>query len=394
MKVRSVQLQEVCDVVMGQSPPSSTYNLIGDGLPFFQGKADFGELHPKIRVFCNKPSRVAEVGDILISVRAPVGPTNITRQRCCIGRGLAALRPRNELNSKFLLYFLRYYEPRIATLGQGSTFDAINRDDLEETELPLPSVVEQQRIAKQLEKTDRLRRTRRYALQLSDSLVPAVFLQFFGDPVRNKRDWPKLPLLDACENITDGTHDTPDRVKSGVPFVTSKNIRPFEFDLADLEFVTPETHREIIKRCNPRYGDVLYTNIGVNVGNAVANRLPFEFSLKNVALIQPDFSRLDSSFLEALVNDVGFRKDILRVSSVGGAQKFVSLEVLRGIEIVLPPLALQTEFAKLVARVERLRSVQREALRQSEHLFQTLLRRAFIGQNMKSQEQFARDVTS
>ena len=307
MKPKTVHLGKACTVVMGQSPPGTSYNTSGDGLPFFQGKTDFGETYPKTRIFCNQPSRIAEGGDILLSVRAPVGPTNLAKEECCIGRGLAALRTGPRLDTGFLLYFLRYNEPRLASQGQGSTFDAINRDDLEEIEIPLPGLPEQRRIAERLEQADALRRTRRYALELTDTILPAAFLELFGDPVRNDRGWPKRPLLDACENITDGTHDTPDRAKSGVPFITSKNIRPFEIDLTDLDFVTQETHREIIKRCNPRYGDVLYTNIGVNVGNAVANRLRFDFSLKNVALIQPDFAKLASGFLEALMNNVGFK---------------------------------------------------------------------------------------
>lgn len=188
----TVLLEEFCDVFMGQSPPSSGYNAKGDGLPFFQGKADFGELHPNVRVFCNNPSRVAEPGDILISVRAPVGPTNMTRERCCIGRGLAALRPHCELDSMYLLYFLRYYEPRIAKLGQGSTFQGVNRDDLEEIEVPLFSPSERQRIATQLEQADRLVCTRRYALELSETFLPAAFLQLFGDPAENARAFERV----------------------------------------------------------------------------------------------------------------------------------------------------------------------------------------------------------
>ncbi len=84
-------LSTVAQINMGQSPPSSSYNLAGLGLPFFQGKADFGDLYPKVRVFCTEPLKVAEAGDILISVRAPVGPTNINLEKSCIGRGLAAL---------------------------------------------------------------------------------------------------------------------------------------------------------------------------------------------------------------------------------------------------------------------------------------------------------------
>jgi type I restriction enzyme S subunit len=78
------ELGSICEIIAGQSPPSSYYNQEGIGLPFFQGKADFGELHPTVRVWCSQPIKIAERGDILISVRAPVGPTNLADSRCCI----------------------------------------------------------------------------------------------------------------------------------------------------------------------------------------------------------------------------------------------------------------------------------------------------------------------
>jgi type I restriction enzyme, S subunit len=87
-----VVLSDIAFIQMGQSPDSSTYNEKGVGLPFFQGKAEFGKLFPTVRKWCSEPKKVAEAGDILLSVRAPVGPTNIAAERCCIGRGLTAIQ--------------------------------------------------------------------------------------------------------------------------------------------------------------------------------------------------------------------------------------------------------------------------------------------------------------
>src|SRR5690242_3230500 len=103
----AVLLPEVATLNMGQSPPSNTYNTERRGLPFFQGKAEFGDLYPTPEKFCTDPAKVAEPGDILISVRAPVGPTNMCRERSCIGRGLAAVRPRCEIPTHYLLFYLR-----------------------------------------------------------------------------------------------------------------------------------------------------------------------------------------------------------------------------------------------------------------------------------------------
>lgn len=96
-------LTKIAEIIMGQSPPSSTYNSSGIGLPFFQGKADFGRLYPVARKYCSEPKKNALPGDILISVRAPVGPTNLCQEKSCIGRGLAALRPNGAVITKYML---------------------------------------------------------------------------------------------------------------------------------------------------------------------------------------------------------------------------------------------------------------------------------------------------
>jgi type I restriction enzyme S subunit len=144
---RWVRLGEVCEIIAGQSPPGSTYRTSPEGLPFFQGKADFGKANPVARVWCVEPTKIAQPGDILISVRAPVGPTNVADVECCIGRGLAAIRCGKNADSDFILNALRHFEATLVKKGSGSTFEAINRDDLESFTIPLPPLPEQRRIA-------------------------------------------------------------------------------------------------------------------------------------------------------------------------------------------------------------------------------------------------------
>ena len=140
------QLVNAAHVEMGQSPPSDSYNNSKDGMPFFQGKADFGKRHPTPRYWCTKPSKTAVEGDILISVRAPVGPTNVANEECCIGRGLAALRPGESVDREYLLYALRSFESALEALGFGTTFVAINKKQLTTFPIPLPPPAEQHRI--------------------------------------------------------------------------------------------------------------------------------------------------------------------------------------------------------------------------------------------------------
>ena len=172
-------------VEMGQSPPSENYNQSGDGLPFFQGKADFGKRNPTPRYWCTQPTKLAKKHDILISVRAPVGPINVASEECCIGRGLAALRPYKGVGLELLLYWLKAFEPKIAEMGFGTTFVAINKKQLISFPLPLPPLAEQHRIVAKADELmalcDQLEAAKAEREQGRDRLV-AASLQRLNQP--------------------------------------------------------------------------------------------------------------------------------------------------------------------------------------------------------------------
>lgn len=125
------------EITMGQSPPSDTYNQSGDGLPFYQGRADFGFRFPGIRVFCNSPTRIARAGDTLVSVRAPVGDINRAIERCCIGRGLAAVRREQALS--FTYYSMWNLASQFALFeNEGTVFGSINQKQFSALPFILP----------------------------------------------------------------------------------------------------------------------------------------------------------------------------------------------------------------------------------------------------------------
>ena len=145
------RLDEIADIVMGQSPPGSSYNEKGEGQPFFQGKTEFGEVHPTVRKYTTAGTKFAKAGDILMSVRAPVGPTNIADIDCVIGRGLAAIRAKSVVSQSYLRWSLKHLEIGIQSKGTGTTFDAITGETLRGTLVAFPPIDEQNKIIEILE---------------------------------------------------------------------------------------------------------------------------------------------------------------------------------------------------------------------------------------------------
>jgi type I restriction enzyme S subunit len=185
-----VTLGKVAEILMGQSPPGSTYNERMEGLPFFQGIADFDYRHPIPRVYCTAPTRIAQPGDILLSVRAPIGKINIANRECAIGRGLSIIRARDPKEARYIEFALRNMENFWNTIeGGGSVFGNATKDDLEGLSIPWPeNRSERLAIAHILGTLDDKIELNRRMSQTLEEMARALFKAWFVDfePVRAK----------------------------------------------------------------------------------------------------------------------------------------------------------------------------------------------------------------
>lgn len=135
---RAGSVDDEFELTMGQSPPGETYNEVGEGLPFYQGRTDFGVRFPTRRIFCTVPTRLAKKDDTLISVRAPVGDINLANESCAIGRGVAAARHKSGSRS-YTYQFMRSHEETFARFeGEGTVFGSIGKKDFHAISCVLP----------------------------------------------------------------------------------------------------------------------------------------------------------------------------------------------------------------------------------------------------------------
>ncbi len=369
-KVKMVKLRDVCEVIAGQSPPSNTYNDDKIGLPFYQGKTDFGERHPVVRKWCSGPVKIAEAGDILISVRAPVGPTNVSTEKCCIGRGLSAIRCSDDVYMEYLLHFLRWFESRLEAQGKGATFKAITQKDLKAIELPLPPLLEQKRIAEILDLADEARRKRRENLSHHDDLIRSLFLQTFGDPVSNPMGWDVRALKDLGKIQTGNTPSSKLEGMFGgdIPFITPGDLKE-----TWVEPTRTLTDKGLSKSRFVDKGATFVCCIGTigKMGKA-RTRSGFNQQINSI------------SWGEDIGDDFGlemmrFFKNKIASDGISTTLPILKKSLFEKIEVPVPSRELQNEFVMRVEEIDAQKAREQALYDQHDDLFNSLLQRAFKG---------------
>ncbi|HET9836398.1 MAG TPA: restriction endonuclease subunit S [Rhodanobacteraceae bacterium] len=369
-----VRVDEIADIVMGQSPPGSSYNETGCGLPFFQGKAEFGEISPIAKKWCNDPKRLAEAGDILMSVRAPVGPTNVASERCCIGRGLAAVRANaTKIDQGFLRYFLRFSESRLARLGQGSTFAAIGRAEIASLMLRLPSIAEQRRIVDLLSRAEGIVRLRREAQRKTAELIPAIFLDLFGDPASNPKRWPlvafgELGQLDRGKS-RHRPRDAQELYDGPYPFIQTGDVANSGGHIVRYE----QTYSELgLAQSRLWPSGTLCITIAANI--ARTGVLDFDACFPDSVV---GFTPSHDVTVDYIQHWLGFLQPTLEMNAPQAAQKNINLNILRNLPVPVPPVDLQHRFAAKVEAVRGIVARQTTALATAQAAFDALLHQAF-----------------
>lgn len=358
-----VKLRDVSNIIMGQSPDSSTYNTENIGLPFFQGNADFGELNPIAKTWCSAPIKIAYKNYILISVRAPIGALNIAVEPCCIGRGLAALDVNNKIcTQKYLWYLLEAKKNELISKGTGSTFKAISKNILSEMEFNIPPVREQELCTKTLDVVFCLIRLKKEQLDKLDLLVKSRFIEMFGDPVLNNKGWPVKKLKQLTSKISSGNTPKGGRevyVSEGITFFRSQNVWRNYFDMSDIAYIDEATHKKMADT-SLKHGDLLITKTGrFNTENSSLGRTALFLGENDSANINGHVylvrlkAGINHQFVLHILISNQFR-DLIRKVCVGGIDKRqLNKNHIEDFPIIIPPLEQQEEYADFVQQVDK-----------------------------------------
>jgi type I restriction enzyme S subunit len=373
---------KVTELIMGQSPPSNTYNKEKIGLPFYQGKKEFGELYPTVEKWCSKPNKIAESGDVLLSVRAPVGPTNLAFEKCCIGRGLASIRPNLDLiETKFLLFYFQNFELEISSKGQGSTFQAISGKELRNLKIPLPPLPEQQRIVAKLDglfaKIDQAIGLLKENIVHTEALMGSVLDEEF-----KKLDCKWFKLEEITTMVGGGTPKTAiseywadevvwlspvDLPPIGVISKVSdsgKKISKLGLQKSSAKLLPKGT---VVFSSRASIGKIAITECELATNQGFTNFIPNE-GVDNVYLAKT--LKHFTPKIEALSNSTTFKE--------------VSKTSLKGFEIPLPSIKIQLKLSKLFSeyqeKIDGIVSIQTQKLSHLKALKSSLLDQAFKGE--------------
>ncbi len=437
-----VKFGEACNIIMGQSPPSTSYNTNSIGLPFFQGKAEFTELYPIVEKWCDAPNKIAEPNDILLSVRAPVGTTNIANLKCCIGRGLAAIRYENY---KYAFYFLRSRQQELDSKGTGTTFRAISGETIRETLFPLPPKPTQQAIVSKIEELfseldkgiENLRTAQQQLKTYRQSVLESAFKGLFTVEWRReqsnkisseliikqvhsekekvaKKNGYKLPQVEIFDEEElsvlpklpeTWTWITPDEISSpekysigigpfgsnlkvsdykseGVPLVFVKNITRNNFTL-DLKFITENKFKELVAH-SIKPLDIVITKMGDPPGDCAIYP-----DNRPAAVITSDclkfrvWDKFSNRKYFKYCIETNIIKKQLGLRTKGVAQKKISSSRFK---TILFPFTQIEEQDEIVREIESRLSIAdnmeesiTQSLQQAEALRQSILKKAFEG---------------
>lgn len=373
-------LGEVCEINMGQSPASSTYNTNKDGLPFFQGKAEFTVLHPVVRKWCNSPKKIANIDDILLSVRAPVGSTNIANTRCAIGRGLAAITYKPCY--KFIYYYLNSIESHLDNQGTGTTFKAISGGILKGQLINFPPLPEQRTIVAKIE-------------QLFSELDNGIAnlktaqeqLKIYRQSVLKKAfegNWGKTTVGELFDFIGGGTPSKQEALywNGTIPWASVKDIKG-DYLRKTQDYITEEGVTNSSTNIAVKDEVILITRI--SPGKTVITNLDVAVN-QDLKIVKPKFKTYNV-FIYYLFKSIEW--DIVKLSS-GTTVLGINLTNLKSIEI--PKIELEEQH-QIVQQIEsrlsvcdKLEETIVENLQKAEALRQSILKKAFAGELLTEAE--------
>lgn len=381
------KLLEVSIINMGQSPNSKSYNQIGQGMLLIQGNADIKNRLTNPRQWTSEPTKKCQIGDLILTVRAPVGAIAKSVHNACIGRGVCSISNNSKSNIEFLYQTLCNYEKKWVKLEQGSTFTAVSGKDIRGIILDIPSLTEQQKVASFLsavdEKIQQLTKKKELLEDYKKGIMQKIFSQeirFKDDNGNNYSDWEEKMLGEMIE-IRSSKRVLQEHWKDfGVPFLRTREIKNLS---NKVKFKTPIFISQLLfEELKEKYGipienDILVTGVGT-IGELyiVKENDKFYFKDGNVLWFKMN-SKLNSIYLSQLFKTRFVRKQLSDNASITTVATF-TIDGARKTRIIYPCLKEQKKIADFLTAVDKKIEIVSHQLEKNKEFKKGLLQQMFV----------------
>lgn len=367
------KLGEICDIYNGSTPSRNKKEYwCGDIL--WATPTDVSNLNAKYiddtkekitkEGYESCSTHLLPAGAVIFTSRASIGYIAITKKPLCTNQGFKNFICKPDLLPEFLLYCLRNRKKEIENLSSGSTFKEISMAAIKHFEIPLPPLPIQKSIVAILERAESLKRKREESNEETDTIIKSIFNEMFGDPVRNEKGWPvkivsdvtishdskRVPIKASSREKTIGQY--PYYGASGIIDYVDNYIFDFE------TILIAEDGANLISRSTP-----------------IAFKATGKYWVNNHAHVLTTNEQLNKEFFLLFFNLLDLTPYL-----TGSAQPKLNAGALNGIEIIVPPLSLQNQFASIVERIESLKEKQKDSTSDINNLFDALMQRAFDGE--------------
>ncbi len=364
-----IQLGDIAIFEMGQSPNSHYVSDSPAGIPFLQGNAEFGTVHPQPRLWCRQPKKVCQPEDSLISVRAPVGALNQADQAYCIGRGLAAVRFHGATNPRYGAHLLAYFAPNLRRRAQGTTFEAVGKDDLASLEVKHLPEPEQVRIADVLDTLDEAIQQVQRVILKQEALYLGLQERFFTPAaIAGNAGWEEVCLADIADSITSGPRGWASYyAHEGDYFLRIGNLTRKHLDLRfdDVVKVKPPVGAEGVRTALAP-GDLLISiTADLGIIGVVPDWMGMAYINQHIARARLDGASVNPRFLGYQLSGLVGQKQFYRLNDVG-AKAGLNLPTVGRLKVWLPTKSEQDQIAAALDEAQ-------QALRQEETLLGKLI---------------------
>ena len=366
---------QVGKVISGSTPRTDNPSNWVDGTHNWvtpaelKGDKYYGSTQKKITdtALENTKLTLMPIGTVLLSSRAPIGKVAITTEPMYCNQGFKNIECNSSIFNEFLYYYLKYNNDELNRRGNGVTFKEISKKIVEQFPIVVPSLEEQKGIAAELDSIQKMIDGYHAQLVDLDELIKSIFNNTFGDIHSNPNNFDIKLMQDVCSKITDGTHNPPKFVDSGIPFIFVSNIANYEISYLAKKHIDDASYNELWKSTPVEVGDIVYTSVG-SYGNPAIVRTDKKFMFqRHIALLKPKHDIIESEYLKWFLISPSGREQADN-KAIGAAQKTLNLKAIKTFKILVPPKDKQQNFTAQVEVLEKQRALLQEQLADAEQL--------------------------